>query len=320
MKPQFPALLAAFAFALFYVFSRFAVRSSSPFSAILWTNGICAALFGLLLPFLSIPSAVSPRGMVYLALAGICSPALAVFFVIQGSRRIGVSRTGAVGGLAPILASVFAVLFLRENPSFRVLAGTVLIVLGVATLALEKAARGWDWPGLGFPLLAALCLALTAIFRKLALQEIPAPAFGALVQTWASLLFLLLLSPLVPAGERFRWERAAHLHFLPAGLFLTAGLYLYFSALEVGDLTIVTPLIHTWPFLVTAISSLFLQRLDRVTKTFDDLEHLLQFERVRTEDLRLSDIPREMQVAPQTARQFLLATALVVGGGFLIMG
>ncbi|MEE8110178.1 MAG: hypothetical protein V3T44_04030, partial [bacterium] len=64
----------------------------------------------------------------------------------------------------------------------------------------------------------------------------------------------------------------------------------------------------------------FLQRLDRVTKTFDDLEHLLQFEPVRTEDLRLSGTPRGMQVAPQTARQFLLATALVVGGGFLIMG
>jgi transporter family protein len=194
------------------------------------------------------------------------------------------SRTGAVAaGLGPLLSSTVGVLYLGETPSGKVIAGTLLIVLGIVALSFEKSHWGRTWRFLGYPILGAVCLALTAVFRKLGLQAAPAPVFGAAVQSWAGLVFLILLAPLIPTGERFRWERAALPYFLLGGLFVTLSLYFYFRALETGDITVVTPIAHTWPLLVVFLSRGFLQRIEHIT-------------------------PRAM-----------LSTVFVVGGGFMVM-
>jgi uncharacterized membrane protein len=265
MSAEILAVLGAFTFSLFYLFSRMAVQWSSPFSVNLWTNGMCAVLLSLVLPFLSTPAAPSAKGLTYLVLAGMASPSLAALFIIFGARRIGISRTSGVVGLAPLLASSFAILYLGEKPSWRIAAGTILIVLGVMTLSFEKTDLGWTWQYLGFPLLGALCLGLTAIFRKLALLDLPAPLFGAAVQTWAGVLFLILLSPLIPRNERFQWKLPAFRHIALAGIFITLSLSFYFTALDIGEVTIVAPLVHSWPLFVTLMSRVFIQSLEQVS-------------------------------------------------------
>lgn len=284
MNPESLAVLAAFAFAFFYLFSRVAVQYASAFSVNLWANGICAIGLSLSLPFATVPDSFPIAALIYFGLAGVASPALAALFIILGSRRIGMSRTGAVAaGLGPLLSSTVGVLYLGETPSGKVIAGTLLIVLGIVALSFEKSHWGRTWRFLGYPILGAVCLALTAVFRKLGLQAAPAPVFGAAVQSWAGLVFLILLAPLIPTGERFRWERAALPYFLLGGLFVTLSLYFYFRALETGDITVVTPIAHTWPLLVVFLSRGFLQRIEHIT-------------------------PRAM-----------LSTVFVVGGGFMVM-
>ncbi len=284
MNPESLAVLAAFAFAFFYLFSRVAVQYASAFSVNLWANGICAIGLSLFLPFAAIPDSFPAAALMDFVVAGVASPALAALFIILGSRRIGISRTGAVAaGLGPLLSSTVGVLYLGETPSGRVIAGTLLIVLGIVALSFEKSHWGRTWRFLGYPILGAVCLALTAVFRKLGLQAAPAPVFGAAVQSWAGLVFLILLAPLIPTGERFRWERAALPYLLLGGLFVTLSLYFYFRALETGDITVVTPLAHTWPLLVVLLSRGFLQRIEHIT-------------------------PRTM-----------LSTVFVVGGGFMVM-
>lgn len=266
MKPEFYAILSSAAFTLFYLFSRVAVQYTSALSINLWSNGICALLLTLPLPFVVIPADLSVWPMVSFGLAGICSPALAALFIILGSRKIGVARTGSLGaGLGPLFSSSIAILVLEEEPNWRILTGTLFIVVGISALALEKGSWGSTWRFIGYPLLGAICLALAAIFRKVALQSIPAPLFGAVVQNWAGFIFLLILAWVLPGAEGFRWNSASFRYLLLAGVFVAGSLYAYFSALESGDVTIVTPLVHTWPLLVTLTSWMFIQRLEQVT-------------------------------------------------------
>ena len=129
-------------------------------------------------------------------------------FLNASQKRIGAARTSPLIGTTPLFATVIAALTLREFPSSLALLGIGLIVIGAyvisrwsdnsnsAAIAALPKEIGWraSWLGLG----AAFCWALSPIFIRKGLAELPSPLLGLTVGIAASALgygILLLFQP-----------------------------------------------------------------------------------------------------------------------------
>lgn len=110
-------------------------------------------------------------------------------------KRVGAARTTLMIGTVPLFGTVGAALVLREVPSPPTLIGILTVVFGVYFLSAEPAAGGEDryggnpadwapapgWRGLMFGLGAALCWALSPIFIRQGLRDLPSPLLGILI-------------------------------------------------------------------------------------------------------------------------------------------
>jgi uncharacterized membrane protein len=117
-------------------------------------------------------------------------------FLNASQKRIGAARTSPLIGTTPLFATVIAALTLREMPGLLALLGIGLIVAGAyvisrwpgnssgTTAGPFKVDSGWraSWLGLS----AAFCWALSPIFIRAGLAELPSPLLGVTVGAAAS--------------------------------------------------------------------------------------------------------------------------------------
>jgi drug/metabolite transporter (DMT)-like permease len=103
-----------------------------------WATGIACimilAQFAVLRPLASLPA--QPWQVHWLALAmALFSTVLPIWLSTQALRRIGASRTAIVSSAGPIVTMFLAWLVLGESVSLSMLAGAVLVILGVRLIA-----------------------------------------------------------------------------------------------------------------------------------------------------------------------------------------
>ncbi len=74
---------------------------------------------------------LSRRDLTLLALSGILGITIAGLTFLYSIRLIGAARTSALSSSAPVWASLMSILFLREKVTLRVLASSVVVVIGI---------------------------------------------------------------------------------------------------------------------------------------------------------------------------------------------
>jgi drug/metabolite transporter (DMT)-like permease len=134
------ALLSAFLFAVAAVLVRRGMQGSTAITATLvsiLTNlvalwALAAASGGLGL--ITLPAVAT------LIAAGLFAPALARFTYYEAMNLIGVVRASTISNTTPIFAAILAVPVLGESISWRLAAGTLLVVVGLA-LTIRPDAR-----------------------------------------------------------------------------------------------------------------------------------------------------------------------------------
>jgi drug/metabolite transporter (DMT)-like permease len=107
-------------------------------------------------------------------------------FLNASQKKIGAARTSPLIGTTPLFATAIAAVTLREFPSLLALLGILLIVIGAYVISeksggtdskpMESGLRA-AWLGLS----AALCWALSPIFIRAGLKELPSPLLGVTV-------------------------------------------------------------------------------------------------------------------------------------------
>jgi drug/metabolite transporter (DMT)-like permease len=109
-------------------------------------------------------------------------------FLNASQKMVGAARTSSLIGTIPLFGIVLAALTLSEIPSLIIIGGMVLIVGGVylvnyarirqnnSVAAFSGLATGWR--SLGPGLIAALCWAISPIFIRYGLVELPLPMLG----------------------------------------------------------------------------------------------------------------------------------------------
>ncbi len=209
---------------------------------------------------------------VIFAAVGLIKPFLSANAALLSVHYLGPTPTATLAATSPLFAAVFGVFFLDEHLTMPIILGTAAIMGGSILLAQQgrgqgDAARRAAWPlwALLLPLAAAFIRAAADSFTKFGMLELPSPYFAGLVSFSVSTVIALTFY----TARRRRLPQMGRGHgngwFVAAGVINAVAVYCMNSALQLGDIIIVIPLVSASP-LLTLLLSVFVVRRETITR------------------------------------------------------
>ncbi len=257
--PAALALLASLLFGLALVVTQLGLKHLAPRQAALVSIGTSAILFWIVSPALVDWHGFAPRPLAIFAAVGVLFPAAVTLLTFEANRRMGPNVAGALGNLTPLFAVLFAFLLFGEVPRPRQAAGIMAVLIGVTALSAERrwlAAR-WPWWAIALPLAAAFIRGIVQPIAKLGLAAWPSPLAAAAVGYAMSAIIVALQCAIAPAGLPF--NRRGIPWFVGVGLCNGGAVLALYAALARGPVTLVSPLVATYPLVTLASGALVLR-------------------------------------------------------------
>jgi drug/metabolite transporter (DMT)-like permease len=198
------------------------------------------------------------------AAVGIVFPAVLTLLTFEGNRLLGPVITGALGNLSPLVAVMLAVILLNEPLRTLQLAGLVVIVAGVVIITVTRPqdVRNWRHWTLLLPLGAAALRGLMQPTIKLGLGIWPNPIAAGLTGYIVSALVVLIVARIRTGRFIASVPLRGRLWFVAVGMSNGVGVLLMYMALANGTVSLVAPLVATYPLMTVALSALMLGRVD----------------------------------------------------------
>lgn len=203
----------------------------------------------------------------YFILGGLIQPGIVRLLHYTGIVRLGASRAGPVRAVAPLFAMVLAFLFLAERPGSQVYVGALLSVVGLSLVSYRREGEiEWRTIDLLFPLGAAFLTAVSQNIRKTGLLLLPNPFLAAAVTTTTALVTFLVTQALMGQFHAIRIDKRCLPFYGTASVVSTVSQLLAFTALSMGQVSVVVPLVNTNPLFVVIFSAFFLKDLEKINK------------------------------------------------------
>jgi drug/metabolite transporter (DMT)-like permease len=261
LADSIPVLLAlgtAMAFATSLVLVRMGVRESSSLVALVVTLTVNVAVLWSY-SLLQYEFVIDLWAWRYFILAGIFAPVLARLCNYIGIKRIGVNLSVPISNANPMVSVVLAVFFLGETLPLLGVPAVLAVVFGGSLLATvgRSSDTAVELRYFVFPLLAMFLFGAAQVVRKVALAYVTYPVVGAAVSMTVSWLIALAYVGL-RSGE-FPIDRRALRYFLPAGAVSSLGVALLYTALDLGQVVIVTPMLNTSPLFALGLTYLLVR-------------------------------------------------------------
>ena len=288
------AVLAAIGFAAALVSVRRGLVDSSLIAGVLLSLS-ASWVVTLVFALLASPQGITVVAVALFALSGLSAPGISRYASMAGVDRLGPSTSAPIqAGIRPALSMVGGVVLLSESVGWLQVAGVALITLGVVRLsqapdeevvvnAPDRPSRhvpGTDspeptslrvrtWtrrirPAVVWPLLAGACYAGSDILVKAGVNRVAEPVFAAMVATTVALgLWIVLVIAVRPLRADVHVGRGAGF-FLLTGSFAALSVVSLFHALEMGEVSVVGPIVATSPLAVLLFSRLFLRDLEHI--------------------------------------------------------
>jgi drug/metabolite transporter, DME family len=266
VPPQLIALAAALSYATSGIAAKRGLRYSTPITVTLVSVTVHAAtLWTALLLTGGIPK-VSWWVLFLFALTGTLQPIVRLLTYF-GIHYVGASRGTTLRSSHPLFSTTLAIVFLGEQVSLAIIAGTILIVAGIGLISWQPEAQSgsFRWAHLGYPLGAAFLAGISHPLRRYALNLANEPLYFAAIIGVVSLTWLASYIVLPTGTEQPVWNRQSLGWFLMAGVFETSGILLVIIALSIGQVVIVSPIVATSPLWILVGTSLFLRGIERLT-------------------------------------------------------
>lgn len=191
--------------------------------------------------------------------------------------RIGAARAGAIVGTSAVFASILAITITGERPHWVVLAGTLVVVAGLAT-ALGKnivetageqsAGRRVAFIGYLLAFGAACCYGTTNVVVRQLTIDYTSP----LVVATISLFFGILLVAPVAAKQavasigELRQSPGFMVYAALSGLAAATGVNCTYFALQRAEVVVVAPIVSANPLFTLLLAALFLQQQENVNR------------------------------------------------------
>jgi drug/metabolite transporter, DME family len=265
MPAQLIAFFTAICYASALVSARRGLKYSSPatvtcVSVMIQTVTLWTAVF-----LTGGVPAVSSTAVLLFVIVGIFQLAVRLF-AYTGVDKIGASRSSALQAVSPLVSAVIAVTFLHEQVTVPIMAGTVLVVIGIVLVSWrpEEMIRTFRWWHLLLPVAAACLTGINHPIRRYALALSNEPLFFAAFMGAVSLVTYALYLGAIPAARSFVWSREALLPFALTGMFETLSILFIITALSVGPVVVVAPIASTYPVWALLGTVIFLRDVERI--------------------------------------------------------
>ncbi len=258
------ALAAALGFALARVIVKRALPHTTPLTAVAFSVLFTGTVLWIVAAFTAPLATLATTAIWPFVIAGVLAPGLARLLVYVGIDRVGAARASAVAPIAPFSAILLAVAFLGERPPGSLLAGALCIVTGTVLLShQERNGATWRRRDLIFPFLGAMAFGLRDVISRAGLQAFAHPAVAAAVATMTSAIVIAAFAER-RRGE-IRADRAGIGLLFLSGIFEGLGSLALWTALSVGNVSVVTPLANAQPMFTVLLAAILLRDLEQVT-------------------------------------------------------
>jgi len=258
------AVAAAAGLGAAMITTRLGLRYTTPLAGAAIGVPSTTLMFWCLAPFLLDTGGFSLRAASLFALVGLFFPAAVTLLTYTGNQRMGPTITSAVSCTTPMFALAGAVLFLGEALGAGNVLGTAIIVLGMLVLSWTDGARARDWPlwAIALPVAAAAIRALAQVLTKSGLALWSNPYAAGLIGYTVSAAVILAAARI--GGAPKAADRRALPWFVATGFLNGASLFLMYIALVEGQVSLVSPIVATYPLFTLGLSLLLL-RHERIT-------------------------------------------------------
>ncbi len=260
------ALTASFCFATAMILINRGVLLLDYFRGLLTNLGVNALFLWIYVLFFARGSDFWIAANLIFVLVGVFVPGVARFFIFKGMERLGASITACLTNSAPLFATLFAVIFLRERPTITNLLGTVAIVCGITALSWKGSTKTWRTRDLLFPLAAAFLFAGRDNLVRFGLLQTGSPVLGAAISASTSFLTMSAIyigfekkSPMGSSAPR------GFVFFAGAGFMNFLSYVFAYTALSLERVSLISPLINGSALFILPLSALFLRGVEQLT-------------------------------------------------------
>jgi drug/metabolite transporter (DMT)-like permease len=254
---------AAFLFGLALVLTQLGLRHVPALAGAAISIPSSTLLFACVTPIALADTSIVWGAVPIFAAVGLMFPGTVTLLTFAANHALGPVITGALGNLAPLFAVALAVTFLGEPLHPLQLAGLIVTVAGIVLLTAPRrddARTRLSWYPL-LPLAAAALRGITQATIKLGLEIWPSPLAAAMVGYIVSTIIVL-------TAVKVRTGRLVP-HASPRGLLWFAGVgwcngigaLLMYAALASGSVTLVSPLVATYPLVTVGLSLIVLRKI-----------------------------------------------------------
>lgn len=263
---EYYAFQAALCFSIAHIFVRRGLVGSNAMTGSIISLGTSALLFWLLALLLVPISSHWKPALGYFMAAGFFAPAIGQTLGYIGMERIGVARSSPIVNTSPMFSSILAVLLLGEIWVAQNVAGTLLVILGVVILSSAAPAKGeWQKQDVVFPVLAALAFGVSTTLRKTGLMTVPVPLLAAAVTVGTAFFVLLAMIQLRGGMSALKFDPVSSRWLFAGAIINTGAILSFFSALSVGSIVRVEPLVACNPLLTIIWASIFLKQIETLS-------------------------------------------------------
>jgi drug/metabolite transporter, DME family len=263
---EYYALQAALCFSIAHIFVRRGLVQSNALTGSVISLGTSALILWLVTLAAAPLTVLRNPAIGYFIAAGFFAPAIGQTLGYIGMERVGVARSSPIVNTSPLFSSVLAVFILGEIWLPRNIIGTFLVICGVVILSLSKPpGDAWQKRDIIYPLLAALAFGISTLLRKTGLMTVPVPLAAAAVTVGTAFCVILFMVRLRGGARSLKFNRQSSAWLFSGALFNTGAILSFFSALNVGSIVRVEPLVACNPLLTILWAGLFLKQIEQLT-------------------------------------------------------
>jgi len=267
LLPVALALTAACLFGVAAITSRLGTAHLEPQVGVILSLGASMGTFLLTAPLWMRAEDWFTAGFWVFVVNGLFHPLLSMYCWMEAIQRAGATVASTLTATAPLFAAFTAIVFLGESITTLIALGTLATIAGIATLSwgpmgittLMRAA-------LLFATAAALVRGLNHTVGRFGLGLMPNPMMAGFISsvvafTGSIVLYRARNGRLPPAAA---FPRAGAPFMVLTGMLTCGGITGMYSALELGTVVVVSPLIATYPLFTLVIAVVLrMERLGR---------------------------------------------------------
>ena len=254
------ALCSAFLFALSNHFTNIGLEGTDARSGTILSIAASAVVYWLLAPLYVESWYWLTWACVLFAAVGLIRPSLSSVLATSSIQVMGPTLTSALTAATPLFGAFLAITFLGESLTLPIAIGTAAVMAGavVGAWSPQGVKRSWPLWALVLPLGASAIRAVGHVVTKTGLVEVPSASFAVMVSNTVSLAIALMAFRL--QSRPFVGTRRSILWFVASGIANALSLQFLNSALQVGELVSVIPIVSATPVFTMLMGYLWFGR------------------------------------------------------------